>query len=109
MADTKQDDAGASLDAAAQSTVMLDTPIQRGKTVLKEIAIRRPQAGAFRGVALVDVMRMEAQALQKVLPRITEPALTEDELRRMNPADMFQLGEVVSGFLLPKKYQEEQG
>lgn len=89
-----------------QTTVTLDSPIKRGNSTIKEVVVRKPRAGAFRGVSLVDVIRMEAQPLQKVLPRITEPALTEDEIRKLDPADLFQLGETVAGFVTPKKYRE---
>jgi hypothetical protein len=86
--------------------VELDTPLTRGKQTVTAITVRKPLAGALRGVTLMDVMQMDVQALTKVLPRITEPALTEAELRNMDPADLVQLGTVVSGFLLAKKFKE---
>ncbi|MEX1197814.1 MAG: phage tail assembly protein [Pseudohongiellaceae bacterium] len=91
--------------AVQQTTVTLETPIRRGNTTVKEVHVRKPVAGAFRGVALVDVLQMEAQALQKVLPRITDPALQEQEIRNLDPADMFQFGEVLAGYVTPKKYK----
>jgi hypothetical protein len=87
-------------------TVELDTPLQRGKQTIDAITVRKPLAGALRGVTLMDVMQMDVQALTKVLPRITDPALTEAEIRNMDPADLVQLGTVVSGFLLAKKFRE---
>ena len=57
-------------------TIELDTPINRGSKSIAKIDIRKPKAGALRGVSLVDVMQMDVTALTKVLPRITEPALT---------------------------------
>jgi hypothetical protein len=95
-----------SLDTALQKTVDLDSPIQRGNKKVTSVIVRKPTSGALRGVALTDIIRMEVQSLVKVLPRITDPSLTEAEVRDINPADLFQLGEVVTGFLLPKKYQE---
>lgn len=88
-------------------TVQLDTPIQRGKTTVTEITVRKPKAGALRGLALADVLNMDVYAINKILPRITEPALTEPELRDMDPADLVQLGGVVSNFLLPKKMRAD--
>lgn len=49
---------------------------------------------------------MDVAALTKVLPRITDPALTEADVRDMDPADLVQLGGVVAGFLLPKSARE---
>lgn len=88
-------------------TVTLDTPIQRGKNTVTEITIRKPLSGALRGVGLVDLLNMDTGSLQKVLPRISEPALTEAEVRKMDPADLLQIGGKVSLFLLGKRAQAE--
>ncbi|GHE20121.1 phage tail assembly protein [Halomonas urumqiensis] len=91
----------------ATETVELDTPLQRGKQTVTEIHVRKPKAGSLRGVALADLLQMDVQALTKVLPRITEPALTEPELRAMDPADLVQLGNAVSNFLLPRRMRAD--
>lgn len=87
--------------------VTLDEPLQRGNQTVTELQIRKPRSGALRGVALTDVLQMQVDALTKVLPRITEPALTEAEVRNLDPADLVQCGGVVAGFLLPRKAREE--
>ncbi|SDK78283.1 Phage tail assembly chaperone protein, E, or 41 or 14 [Modicisalibacter muralis] len=101
-----QPEVPAELPRQQTETVELDSPIQRGKTPITEIHVRKPKSGALRGVALTDVLQMDVAALTKVLPRITEPALTEAEIRDMDPADLVQLGGVVAGFLLPRKARE---
>lgn len=45
---------------------------------------------------------MEVTALTTVLPRITSPALTNDEINRLDLPDLMQLGSEVAGFLVPK-------
>ncbi|KAA0016669.1 phage tail assembly protein [Salinicola corii] len=90
-----------------ETVVALDYPLKRGSKQVHEIVVRKPRAGALRGVSLTDVLQMEVTALNKVLPRITDPALSETELRDIDPADLFQLGGAVTGFLLPRKYREE--
>lgn len=94
------------LPSVPTEQVELDTPLQRGKQTVSTITVRKPLSGALRGVTLMDVMQMDVQALTKVLPRITDPALTEPEIRAMDPADLVQLGSAVSGFLLAKKFKE---
>lgn len=94
------------LPKAITETVELDSPFQRGSQTVTELQIRKPKSGALRGVALTDVLQMDVAALTKVLPRITEPTLTEAEVRDMDPADLVQCGGVVAGFLLPKKARE---
>ncbi|MBI2382352.1 MAG: phage tail assembly protein [Gammaproteobacteria bacterium] len=85
-----------------KATVTLDTPVKRGEKEITEVVLRKPNSGEIRGVALVDLMQMDVAALIRVLPRITAPSLTEQEVSRMDPADLMQMGQEVSGFLLPK-------
>ncbi|MBZ5876003.1 phage tail assembly protein [Chromohalobacter israelensis] len=91
---------------ALTEIVTLDSSIQRGSQTVTEITVRKPKSGALRGVSLTDVLQMDVAALTKVLPRITDPALTEADVRDMDPADLVQLGGVVAGFLLPKSARE---
>ncbi|WP_416139064.1 phage tail assembly protein [Halomonas sp. HK25] len=105
--DTANETQVAPLPSVPTETVELDTPLQRGKQTVTEIHVRKPKSGALRGVSLADVVQLDVQALTKVLPRITEPALTEAELRDMDPADLFQLGNVVANFLLPRRLKAE--
>lgn len=103
--DTQQD--AVKLPTTPAETVDLDTPIQRGKQTVTRVTVRKPLSGALRGVTLTDVLQMDVTALSKVLPRITDPALTDHELRNMDPADLVQLGGAVAGFLLPKRAKGE--
>lgn len=88
-------------------TVILDNPIARGEQSITEIVVRKPDSGSLRGTSLNDLLTMDVNALIIVLPRLTTPALTAIELRRMEPEDLLQLGQVVSGFLLPKSVRVE--
>lgn len=105
-------DATAGQTAAAnpdEEVVTLDYPIRRGSQEVSEITVRKPKSGALRGVSLTDVLQMDVTALTRVLPRITEPALTEAELRDVDPADLVQLGTAVTGFLLPRRLRDTSG
>ena len=82
--------------------VKLDTPIQRGEKTIDKITIRKPMSGELRGVSLIDLMNMDVLALRKVLPRITDPTLTDMDVGRMDPADLVQCGVAVTSFLLTK-------
>lgn len=89
-------------------TVTLDTPIVRGETKIAIITLRKPHAGQLRGCSLASLLQMEVDPLIKVLPRITEPAITETEAAKLDPADLLQLGAEVSNFLLPKRAKQEE-
>lgn len=82
-------------------SITLEQPLQRGEQIIDQITIRKPAAGELRGIALVNLIQMDVDALARVLPRITEPTLTEADVNRMDPADLMQAGSVVAGFLLP--------
>lgn len=90
-------------------SITLDTPIKRGDNEVTSITLRKPAAGELRGVTLTDLLQMDVAALTKVVPRISEPSLTEAEVARMDPADLVQIGGVVAGFLLPKAALAEAG
>lgn len=90
-------------------TITLDTPIKRGDNDITSITLRKPSAGELRGVTLTDMLQMDVSSLTKVIPRISDPALTEVEVARMDPADLVQIGGAVVGFLLPKAAQAEAG
>ena len=87
-------------------TVTLDTPIIRGETTISTVEVRKPASGELRGVTLPEVINMDVSTLIKVLPRITSPALTEQEVAKMDPADLVQLGAEVSAFLLTKRVKQ---
>ncbi|KTR46280.1 mu-like prophage FluMu gp41 family protein [Pantoea ananatis] len=89
-------------DIKNEKTVILDTPIKRGKTEIKEIVLRKPQSGALRGVRLQALMEMDVNAVMAVLPRVSAPALTAQEVNEMDPADLLALSVEVVTFLLPK-------
>ena len=103
-ADTEQSDVQPLAD---DNTVVLDTPIRRGTTVIDRITLRKPNSGELRGVSLSDLLQMDVNSLVKVVPRISSPLLTAVEVTSMDPADLFALGTKVSGFLLQKSMKTD--
>ncbi len=83
--------------------VILSSPITRGEKSITEIKVQKPTAGQLRGVSLTSLLQMEVTDLCKVLPRITQPSLTDDEINRLDIADLTKIGAEVVGFLLPKE------
>lgn len=83
-------------------TVTLDEPIIRGNQKIATITLRKPKAGALRGVTLVDLGNLDVVALQRVLPRISTPTLTEQDVANMELCDLLELGSKVAGFLQTK-------
>jgi hypothetical protein len=83
------------------NTHELDTPLVRGKQSITHVTLRKPTSGELRGTSLSDLENLDVAALQKVLPRISSPTLTDTDVARMDPADLVQLGGIFSGFLMP--------
>lgn len=88
-------------------TVQLDEPIKRGDKLIEEVTVRKPNVGALRDVSLTELMSLNVSAIQKVLPRCTEPALVKQDIEALDTADLVQLGTAVVGFLLTKKMRTE--
>lgn len=87
--------------------VKLDEPVTRGSTKIETVHVRRPRAGALRGINIIDLANLNTTALITVLPRITDPSLTKEEVGNLDPADLTALGMQVATFLAPKALQED--
>nr|WP_300309231.1 phage tail assembly protein [Halomonas sp.] len=87
--------------------ITLETPIQRGEKAIEKIFLRKPTAGELRGLALSEVLQLQVDALVKLTPRLSSPALTEPEMRNLDPADLVQIGGAIASFLLTKRAKGE--
>lgn len=87
------------------NVVTLETPIKRGEQLINAVTLMKPNAGTLRGLSLAAVANAEVDALIKVLPRITSPSLTEQEVAALDLADMVVLAGKVVGFLSPVSAQ----
>lgn len=87
--------------------VTLDSPIVRGEQVIEVVELRKPSAGELRGISLSELLQLDVTALQKVIPRLSKPTLTEADIQQLDPADLLQLGTEVASFLLPKALKPE--
>lgn len=97
------------LDGPGRETVTLDEPLKRGKSTVDIVQVRKPNSGELRGVNLADLLQLNTDALTRVLPRITAPALTEADIRALDPADLVQLGGAVANFLVSKRLRDDAG
>lgn len=84
------------------TTVQLETPIKRGDSNITEVYLHVPNAGALRGLKLVELLQMDVISISKLVPRVSTPSLTEAEVLGMAPGDLTDLAMVISNFLLPK-------
>lgn len=84
------------------ATVELMEPLRRGDTQIDKLTVRKPKAGELRGLALSDVIGLDITALLKLVPRITEPPMTDDEAANLDPADLTEIGGAIRGFFMTR-------
>ena len=88
-----------------ENVITLENPIKRGELVIDQITLMKPNAGTLRGVSLASVANSDVDALIKVLPRVTAPSLTEQEVAALELPDLVALAGKVIGFLSPSSVQ----
>jgi len=92
----------AAVTLPAEKVIVLDEPIKRGDNMIGQISIRKPKSGELRGISLVDLSNINVVALQQVLPRISTPTLTAQDVANLDPADLLEIGVEVASFLVKK-------
>ena len=91
------------------TTITLTKPIKRGDQEIAKITLHKPDAGQLRGVSLRACLDMETDAICTVVPRISDPKITPQEMnsRAIEPHDLLQMGAALAGFLLPPSALQE--
>ncbi|MFT4091326.1 MAG: phage tail assembly protein [Asticcacaulis sp.] len=84
-------------------SVALGEPVVRGDTAIAALQLRRPNAGELRGISLVELSQLQVSTLVKIIPRLSDPVLTEAECEAMAPSDIMTVGVEIASFLLPKE------
>lgn len=79
--------------------ITLTTPITRGENQITEITINKPTVPALKGLKMFDVLQMDVDALQVLLPRVTSPVLHKADFATMEVADFTELAAAAVGFL----------
>ena len=88
--------------AGQQAVVTLDSAIARGTGRITQLQVRKPRAGALRGINLAELLQLRAEAVMLLLPRITEPPLLKHEVEAMEPVDLIACATEVVDFLVPQ-------
>lgn len=84
-----------------ENDVTLLKAIKRGEQEITSVTVIKPTAGTLRGVSLASVANSDVDALIKVLPRMTMPSLTEQEIAALELPDMIAFAGKVVSFLSP--------
>lgn len=84
------------------ASITLDSPISRGDQTIEKLTLRKPSTGELRGIALADLLRLDVGALHVVLPRITSPTLTPQDVSQIDLSDLAAIGGEIVGFFMSK-------
>lgn len=105
----------ATLPPASTSVIALNAPILRGDTTIDQITLRKPKAGELRGLTLQDLIGTDISTILKLIPRVSEPPLNDEECQKLDLADLSEIGGTIRGFFMTRaerdmiqKMMEEQ-
>lgn len=86
-------------------TITLDEPITRGDTLIEKITLRKPHSPELRGLTLENLLTTDVATIEKLLPRISDPILIDEEVAQIDPADLTEIGGAIRGFFMTKAQQ----
>jgi hypothetical protein len=95
-------------DTKDRQTVVLSSGLIRGGNTITEVQVRTPLAGELRQLSLQSLANLEVDELITLLPRITSPTLTTQELSGLLPSDLLAMGLKVVAFLSGEKKEDTQ-
>ncbi|MBS0353025.1 MAG: phage tail assembly protein [Proteobacteria bacterium] len=83
------------------TVIPLEKPLKRGDQEIKSITLHKPNAGQLRGVSLRNALEMQADVICLIVPRISDPKITPQEMNQVEPCDLLSMGAAIANFLLP--------
>ena len=98
MQNAQQTENQAAINPGTKS-VELDDGFKRGTQSITEIVLVKPNTGHCRGLSLKGVLNFEIDSLAVLLPRITLPAMTAQEVYALELADTLKIAEAIAAFL----------
>jgi hypothetical protein len=79
--------------------IELSQPIGSGKAQITSITLRRPGSGELRGLKLADLVQGDVNAVIRLLPRISQPTLVEQEAAALDAYDLTRCADEIAVFL----------
>ncbi|MBF7683854.1 phage tail assembly protein [Acinetobacter sp. B5B] len=73
----------------------------RGDNLVTSITMFKPNTGHCRGLSLKDVLSFNIDSLAVLLPRITTPAITAQNVYQLELMDTLKIAEEITNFLAP--------
>lgn len=89
--------------------IELDTPIVRGDTKIEALQIRLPEAPDLDDFGLQDIADMKGKTVRALLPVISVPPITAEEVAKLDGGAILDFAEVISDFLHSKHRLKRMG
>lgn len=88
--------------------ITLTKPLMRGETSYSQIRLNKPGSPECQGCDLLSLVQMNVTQVHKVLPRITQPAVSPADFIGGSKANidisiLFEMAGEIAGFLLGKQ------
>ena len=81
-----------------QVEVTLKKPVTHGDSSISSVIVREPTESSLRGLSLVDVLKLESQALSILIPRLTTPTLHANHTAALSASDRLRLALAIQSF-----------
>lgn len=81
-------------------SVQFETGFARGDDQITAIRVRKPKAGELRGLSLQSLLSGDVNAMIALIPRISDPILTEADAAGLESDDFTEVADAVTGFFL---------
>lgn len=78
--------------------VALSVPIKSGDDKLKTVELRKPKAGELRGLKLSDVLTLDVDTINELLPRISN--LNTRDIHNLEMEDYTAISSELLGFFV---------
>lgn len=84
----------------ATARVLLEEPIEREGGRIEALTLRKPRAGELRGLKVGDLATGDIAAVIDVLPRISDPFITQAEAADLSMPDISEIAGTIMGFFM---------
>ncbi len=89
---------------STDTKVTLVVPLKRGEDEVKELTIRKPNAGALRGLKTAAIVELDFDSHKKLVPRISD--ITEAEFLSLDVEDVLTVQTEVASFFVASKLSQ---
>ncbi|OWZ82361.1 phage tail protein [Pasteurella multocida] len=88
--------------------IALSVPLMRGEQEIKEIQVMKPTVLSLKGLKMFDVLQVDVNAMEVLLPRITVPKLHKSDFAQMAVEDFTELATAAVSFLGKNSTEAEE-